>query len=208
MSNTMEFGGGVEEVDTRGLLSRASDIAAGLKHPVPAFFHLCFKTLALFTYIFGTWISSSFVNIFVLCVLLLAFDFWTVKNVTGRLMVGLRWWSEVRDDGSTEWKFEAQEDNLQSTTLDVGVFWLGLILPAIVWFLFGIGSLFRLSFDWLLLIATALSLSFANIIGYVRCKKDARSKINTGLASIVTRAGMNTSVGRALTSAAGTACGL
>merc|ERR1712087_611791 len=58
---------------------------------------------------FGNWFSSSFVNIFVICVLLLAFDFWTVKNVTGRLMVGLRWWSEVRDDGSTVWKFEAQE---------------------------------------------------------------------------------------------------
>ena len=41
--------------------------------------------------------------------LLLAFDFWTVKNVSGRLMVGLRWWSEVRADGSTDWKFEAQE---------------------------------------------------------------------------------------------------
>jgi len=160
------------------------------------------------TYMFGTWVSSSFVNIFVVCVLLLAFDFWTVKNVTGRLMVGLRWWSEVRDDGSTEWKFEAHEDGLQSTTLDVGVFWLGLILPALVWFLFGLGSLFRLSFDWLLLIATALALSFANIIGYVRCKKDAKNKINSSLANMVTRAGMNNAMGRALTSAAGSAFGI
>ena len=28
-------------------------------------------------------------------VLLLALDFWTVKNVSGRLMVGLRWRNEV-----------------------------------------------------------------------------------------------------------------
>ena len=33
---------------------------------------------------FGSWFSSNFVNIFVLCVLMLAFDFWTVKNVSGR----------------------------------------------------------------------------------------------------------------------------
>lgn len=65
--------------------------------------------MAILTYMFGTWFSSSFVNIFVITVLLLAFDFWTVKNVTGRLMVGLRWWSEVREDGSTEWRFEAHE---------------------------------------------------------------------------------------------------
>ena len=67
------------------------------------------QTLALAVYLFGTWFSSSFVNVFVACVLLLAFDFWTVKNVSGRLMVGLRWWSEVNEDGSTTWKFEAQE---------------------------------------------------------------------------------------------------
>ena len=58
---------------------------------------------------FGSVFSSSFVNIFICCVLLLAFDFWTVKNVTGRLMVGLRWWSEVKEDGSTVWRYEAQE---------------------------------------------------------------------------------------------------
>ena len=103
-------------------------------------------------------------NVFVVCVLLLAFDFWTVKNVSGRLMVGLRWWSEVQDDGSQHWRFEAQEvrlrprlpaappsaagsaapspthtppavtqENLQSTTLDIGVFWVGLLAPARSW---------------------------------------------------------------------------
>ena len=58
---------------------------------------------------FGTWFSSSYVNLFITCVLLLACDFWTVKNVTGRLMVGLRWNSVVEEDGRTTWKFESQE---------------------------------------------------------------------------------------------------
>ena len=108
---------------------------------------------------FGDWFSSSFVNVFVVCVLLLAFDFWTVKNVSGRLMVGLRWWSEVQDDGSQHWRFEAQEENLQSTTLDIGVFWVGLLAPAVIWIFFGVGMFFRLKFDWLLLVCTALALS-------------------------------------------------
>ena len=68
------------------------------------------------------------------------------------------------------------QEGLQSTALDVGVFWVGLFAPSLVWFLLGIGSFFRLSFDWLLLILTALALSFANIIGYVRCKKGAHSQ--------------------------------
>lgn len=38
-----------------------------------------FKAAALFIYLFGTWFTSNFVFLFVVCVLLLAFDFWTVK---------------------------------------------------------------------------------------------------------------------------------
>ena len=69
----------------------------------------CTQTLAIAVYLFGTWFSSSFVNVFIVCVLLLACDFWTVKNVTGRLMVGLRWNHIVDENGQTIWKFDAQE---------------------------------------------------------------------------------------------------
>jgi len=66
------------------------------RHPTASAFHLLFKTLALVFYLFsGTFANFIFVN--VLCILLLAFDFWTVKNVTGRLLVGLRWWNYVRE---------------------------------------------------------------------------------------------------------------
>ena len=223
-------------------------------------------------------------NVFVVCVLLLAFDFWTVKNVSGRLMVGLRWWSEVQDDGSQHWRFEAQEvrlrprvpaappsaagsaapspthtppavtqENLQSTTLDIGVFWVGLLAPArswsgrrchagesqratagwlsgsqrdpaqlgcasrprpargatrararrhtsaparlttpaprrcqaVIWVLLGVGLFLRLQFDWLLLVFTALALSGANIIGYVRCKSGAHAPARTCPAAVL-----------------------
>lgn len=50
--------------------------------------------------------------------------------------------------------------------------------------------------------------SGANIIGYVRCKKDAGSRITNGLQGMASRAGMNNMVGQALQSAAGRAFGL
>lgn len=31
------------------------------------------------------------------------------QNVTGRLMVGLRWWNQVDDDGRSHWVFEARK---------------------------------------------------------------------------------------------------
>lgn len=67
-------------------------------HPVACFFHVFFKGLALFCHFFlGIFLSSFQVYEFI--IILDAFDFWTVKNVTGRLLVGLRWWSEHQPDG-------------------------------------------------------------------------------------------------------------
>merc|ERR1711991_1267945 len=67
------------------------------QHGTAVFFHLVFKGLALFTYLFCNVLSSTehFVPVFVTCVVFLACDFWMVKNVSGRLLVGLRWWNEV-----------------------------------------------------------------------------------------------------------------
>lgn len=196
-----------EPSEQASLFGRASDFAAGFAHPLPAFFHVVFKTLAVLVYMFGSWFSSSFVNIFILCTLLLACDFWTVKNVTGRLMVGLRWNSVISDDGVETWKFEAQEEGLTSTSLDIAVFWVGLFAPGLVWTFLGLGSFLRFNFEWLLLILTALTLSMANIVGYVRCKQDARGKIASGIQGLVARSGMNSTVSHAITSAAGSAFG-
>lgn len=78
-------------------------------NPQVAFFHLFFRTAAILTYVFCTWFSANFVMIFIVCVMLLALDFWTVKNVSGRLLVGLRWWNEIMPDGSSEWRFECAD---------------------------------------------------------------------------------------------------
>lgn len=69
----------------------------------------CLRASPPARYIFCTWFSANFVMIFIVCVLLLALDFWTVKNVSGRLLVGLRWWNEIMPDGSSEWRFECAD---------------------------------------------------------------------------------------------------
>lgn len=59
------------------------------RNKVTALFHYIFKISALFFYVMGgfKWVSSSSILTYIICILMLAFDFWTVKNVTGRLMV-------------------------------------------------------------------------------------------------------------------------
>ena len=79
---------------------------------------------------------------------------------------------------------------------------MGLFAPGVLWGLFGFTSLLRLNFEWLLLILTALSLSMANIVGYVKCKQDVRTKMSSGLQRAAGwAAGSNSTFGRALQSA-------
>lgn len=47
----------------------------------------------LFSYFFIGYMIPEVIT-FIIVVILGAFDFWAVKNVTGRLLLGLRWWSD------------------------------------------------------------------------------------------------------------------
>lgn len=98
----------------------------------------CLQVSAVLVYIFCGIFSKSFVVNVVVIVLLLTLDFWTVrtttdntpgygcrimrspqalscpvyvqtKNISGRLLVGLRWWNETTDEGSN-WRFESLEE--------------------------------------------------------------------------------------------------
>jgi hypothetical protein len=128
-------------------------------------------------YIFGTWFTSSYILIFVMVTILLAFDFWTVKNVSGRLLVGLRWWSYVREDGSNEWVFEALEDMSEIGAMDSKVFWYTMYATPIAWGALLVLGVLRLKFEYIPLILLALFLNGANAVGYYKCSSSAQEKI-------------------------------
>jgi hypothetical protein len=153
-------------------------------HPIACVFHVLFKSLALFFYIFGGWFSGNgkggtsgahFITVTVFCILLLAADFWVVKNITGRLLVGLRWWNQVEGD-TTRWIFESKGQEGSSNKVDSTIFWTVLYVTPVVW-----GSLFllgvlKLQVGWLLVVSMALSLSLANVYGYYKCSSDQKAK--------------------------------
>ena len=75
------------------------------------------KASALAFYILFSLFVKSFVIIFVITVLLAALDFWVVKNVSGRILVGLRWWNEIDDDGNSVWKFECLDGEVRACSV-------------------------------------------------------------------------------------------
>jgi len=139
-----------------------------LPHPYVTFFHLFFRVSAVVIYFFGGIFTQSFITLFVLIILLLSMDFWTVKNITGRIMVGLRWWNYVDDDGVSHWVYESRKNRVNSS--ESRIFWAGLWSITGMWILFFIISFFSINFKWLLLVSIALVLNIANLHGYIKCK--------------------------------------
>ncbi|CAE8583786.1 unnamed protein product, partial [Polarella glacialis] len=109
-------GGGGADVEA-GSQSRIVQMLQTAAHPMTCIFHAAFKVVVLLIYFYGRYVHSAYVSTFILCTIFAALDFWTVKNISGRLLVGLRWWNLVRDDGTSEWVFESNPDegNLNAT---------------------------------------------------------------------------------------------
>ncbi|MCL7022163.1 hypothetical protein MKW94_027662 [Papaver nudicaule] len=145
-------------------------------NPTTCFFHVLFKAGALAFYILSAFFFNSFVIIFVVTVLLAALDFWVVKNVSGRILVGLRWWNEINDLGESVWKFECldQESLSRMNKKDSWLFWWTLYLTAVAWIFLGIFSVIRFQPDYFLVVGVCLTLSIANIVGFTKCRKAFR----------------------------------
>ncbi|XP_074867149.1 Golgi apparatus membrane protein TVP23 homolog A isoform X2 [Carettochelys insculpta] len=154
---------------------------ARIRHPLATFFHLFFRVSAIVTYLLCDWFSKSFVACFVTILLLLSFDFWSVKNVTGRLLVGLRWWNQIDEDGKSHWVFEAKKVSASiaaSTEAEARIFWLGLIICPVIWTVFFFSTLFSLKLKWMALVIVGISLQSANLYGYIHCKLGGKKSIS------------------------------
>jgi Eukaryotic protein of unknown function (DUF846) len=147
-------------------------------HKTTATFHVGLKLAAIGSYLALGIFTSSFVVQFVVTVTMLAVDFWTVKNVSGRLLVGLRWWNEVGDDGTTQtWRFESITDREQLNVIDGRIFWWTLYATPVAWLLLGIVCILKFNLSYLVMVVIAITLSSANIVGYYKCSKDATEQM-------------------------------
>ncbi|KAK7815585.1 Golgi apparatus membrane protein-like protein ECHIDNA [Quercus suber] len=162
-------------------LSQGVGVGENYANPKTCFFHVLFKAAALAFYILSTLFFDSFVIIFVVTVILAALDFWVVKNISGRILVGLRWWNEIDEKGESLWKFESldQQSLSRMNRKDSWLFWWTLYISAVAWIILGIFSVIRFEPDYLLITGVCLSLSIANIVGFTKCRKDAKKQIQT-----------------------------
>jgi hypothetical protein len=153
------------------------------------------------------WFTKNFILVFILTVLLLAVDFYYLKNIAGRRLVGLRWWNEVNPQtGESHWVFESADPETRAISpTDRRFFWLALYAQPALWILLGVVAIIKIiSFVdltplWLTLVGVyrpnslnstnaelisvkviALVLTITNTLAFSRCDKFSHA---SGLAS-------------------------
>ncbi|KYQ94004.1 hypothetical protein DLAC_04901 [Tieghemostelium lacteum] len=175
-------------INNSGTMNNSGNINAppnvpNYHHPIATIFHVLFKVAAILVYLFGNFIFGlGFIMTFILSILMISFDFWTTKNVTGRLLVGLRWWNQVMEDGTNVWYFETAPKTFRPHQMESLIFWMGLYINPLVWLVFFLSSLLSLNFNWLIITVIALALAFANIYGYYKCNSKDKNASHTNIA--------------------------
>lgn len=107
------------------------------------------------------------VLVFIITILLLAADFYYLKNIAGRRLVGLRWWNEVDPtSGDSQWVFESSEPGTkQINPTDSRFFWLANYVQPLLWVALAILALVRFMFIWLPLVGELHTIGHTRRLG-------------------------------------------
>ncbi|CAK7893535.1 golgi apparatus membrane protein Tvp23p [[Candida] anglica] len=172
-------------------------------HPLALTVYIILRLGPIFMYLFGTLFiglftkDNKFILHFIFIVLLISADFWNLKNVAGRLLVGLRWWNETNfsTEGATAgevenvWVFETANPDRYINPIDSKMFWLLLYVQPVLWGVLGILAVLKFQFLYLVLIVIAVSLSATNAVAFTKC--DRFSKANGLATDLFSRATSN-----------------
>lgn len=179
--------GSASGAQNRSLFQRLSESS----HPIAVLFFLGLRIGSLLAYLFGLLFTSNFILDFIIIVLLLSFDFWNVKNISGRLLVGLRWWNETNAQGESVWVFETADPDRYINPIDSKVFWLLVYGAPVAWVVLGVVAILKFEFLSLILVSIALILSGTNAMAYTKCDKFSKAKAGGNIFQTITEGFMN-----------------
>jgi golgi apparatus membrane protein TVP23 len=181
--------GGPNSTSSNSATNPSQERSNPLENKSAALMHILPKAGALTLFL----LSPNSTGFFQAVIVLLALDFWATKNVTGRRLVGLRWWNGL-DEG---WIFESRpEGGDPGNRADRHVFWMGLFVPLILWSLLLVFEILLLKITWAVVALAAVGMLGANSYGYVKCSKDAQKRVKAQAQGIFANAVMGQLWGR------------
>jgi hypothetical protein len=98
--------------------------------------------------------------------------------------VGLRWWSEIKEDGTEKWIFESKDNNYRPNSVDSAFFWTAQIAASGVWVFFLVLNILSFTPFWVcfskklnvywsykaIVDAVAFLLCGINFMGFYKCR--------------------------------------
>ena len=157
--------------------SNSSNFIQNSANPCIVFFTLFFKILSIIIFIFGNFIFKMSDSLeFVFVVIFSSLDFWFIKNVSGRILVGLRYWNEIKQDGSEVWVYE-NENEKKNSSIDTKIFWGSIYLTPFFFFFLIPVEFFSFNIMNFLECVISFVLTISNLYGYYKCSKEQNKKI-------------------------------
>ena len=100
-----------------------------------------------------------------------------MKNISGRFLVGLRWWSFIDDQGNEKWVFESRESQETINDFDSTVFWYSQMGTSLFWILITLWEIMWLRLFWGILALFCCCLAISNLYAYHKCNAKYRHKV-------------------------------
>ena len=155
---------------------KATDFIKKSRNPQVALVTVSLKILAILFFLFFSIFTSNEAFVMITVVLLVAADFWYTKNISGRILVGLRWWNTFdQNTQENKWTFESKNE-IKESNMDRRTFWFSLYGFTGIWAILFIWECIRLNFTWAFLCLIALIISGTNVVGFFRCSKIQQKK--------------------------------
>lgn len=82
--------------------------------------------------------------------------------------MGLRWWSQINEDGSEEWIFESLP-GAKANAVDSTMFWGACYITPIVWIVLMVTGLLSLELATFSMSLINVGLAAVNLLGYIKC---------------------------------------
>lgn len=145
-------------------------------HPLILFFSFLVEltTVLLFFIEDNSKFNSSFFSL--LITIINGINFWFTKNISGRIILGMHWWKEVKPKYQEKWLFGRQIDFKISNIYDNNFFWTVLYSSTTLWGVFLLVKILEMNLIMIIACLVSFLLSFFNAFGYNRCANE--QKIN------------------------------
>eukprot|EP01017_Pseudomicrothorax_dubius_P012257 TRINITY_DN1491_c0_g1_i2.p1 TRINITY_DN1491_c0_g1~~TRINITY_DN1491_c0_g1_i2.p1 ORF type:complete len:182 (+),score=18.55 TRINITY_DN1491_c0_g1_i2:244-789(+) len=158
-----------QQMQEEGAIAKAFDIKQA-SHPCTCLTTSLFKLSVVVCYFVLSLVLERLYCL-IITVVISAFDFWFVKNIAGRYLIGMRWWSEIQPDGRDFWVFECRLNEDHVNPVDKNFFWWSQIIATLIWLVTTVIRVISFEFFEGGITGFVFVLNAVNLIAYYNCSK-------------------------------------